>query len=98
MTEFDSVEYKKLREEFIKVSKRILKDNISTVDDTLRTYRNDIIVVHDALIAYIAHFYPEFDITSKQKYKNELIYIRRKVVACFEKLGFQNFYASNLGF
>lgn len=86
MTEFVKDEYKKLKEEFIRVSKRILKQDISKVEETLRTYRTDIVTVHDALIGYIKHFYGGFDTPTKVKYKGELVYIRRKIVRCFEVL------------
>lgn len=89
MSEFDRDQYKNLKEEFIRVSKRIIKENLSTVPATLQKYRADIIIVHNALMSYIIHFYPKFDIPHKQQYKNELIYIRRKIIDCFEKLNIE---------
>lgn len=56
MSEFDKEQYKHLKEEFLKVSKRILKENLGTVPATLNKYKADIINVHNALMNYIIHY------------------------------------------
>lgn len=89
MTEFKTKIYKKLEEEFVLVSKRILKTNISTNEETLHQYKLDIINTHNALIRYISYYYSKFDTATKTVYKTNLIQIRQRIIRCFENLQFQ---------
>lgn len=86
MTEFDSDRYKELKEEFIRVSKRVLKENISTNPETLAKYKHDIVIEYNALINYINNYYLLFPRDKKIKYKNELIDHRTRLNRCFKKL------------
>lgn len=87
MTEFDQGTYKQLKDDFVLVSKRILKENLSKNPETLKKYKREIINEHNCLLSYIIHYYGDFDTQHKIKYKTELIYIRKKITACFENLG-----------
>lgn len=86
MTELDTKVYKDLKEEFIRVSKKIIKEKLSKNGSKLEEYKSEIIISHNALINYIKHFYPQLDVENKVKYRDELKYIRGKIIKCFEYL------------
>lgn len=86
MTEYNNDTYKELKEEYVRISKRILKERISTVESTLEAYKVDIVASHNVLITYVKTFYSQFDAPTKRIFKTELIQIRDRIKRCFEKL------------
>lgn len=77
---------KKLKDEFVLVAKRILKEQLSTNPNTLKDYERDIIAAHDKYVSYVSRFYYQLKVDDQKKVKDELIYIRDKTIACFKNL------------
>lgn len=71
---------------FRSISKRILKENLSTNEQTLSQYKVDIIGAHNHFINYVTSKYELSTPESKAIYKEGLIWLRSKIRECFEKL------------
>lgn len=85
--DFDDEIFKTYKNEFIKATKKVLKQNISKNPDTLSKTENEIVELHDKIAAYISPFFDLFDNKHKAHYRSELIYIRDKTLKCFGALG-----------
>lgn len=78
--------YSQLKDEFLKVKKRILKKELSTNPVKLNEYASDIIIAHDKIVVFISEFYANLSIDDKTYFREELIYIRDKTIECFGRL------------
>lgn len=83
---FDAKQFKKLKEDFIKATKKVLKEKISKNPEKLKEYEQEIIELHDAISNYIAPYYDNFNDTDRAFYRNELVHIRDKTIKCFGAL------------
>lgn len=84
---FDDEIFKTYKHEFIKATKKVLKQDISKNPDTLSKTESEIVKLHDKIAAYISPFFDTFDNKLKAHYRSELIYIRDKTLKCFGALG-----------
>lgn len=88
---------KKLKEEFVLVAKRILKEQLSTNPVTLKEYERDIIKAHNNFVTYVSTFYGRLEKEEDKKFvKGELLYIRGKTKACFTNLNLIFEFPANL--
>lgn len=79
-------EYQRLKNEFIRVKKRIIKKNLSKNPAKLAEYKSDIIAAHDAIIEYVAQIIRTLDDAEGTYFREELVYIRDKTIDCFGRL------------
>lgn len=75
-----------LKTEFIKVAKRILKENLSTNPETLETYRIDIVTAYNDCINYVVKINSQLSESKQNSAYTELTYIKNKFTECLEKL------------
>ena len=80
MTEINTTLFENLKRDFQKICKRIIKTNLSKIESKLDEYESDIVNAHNALISYIRHYYKDLDNEGKIKYRDELKYIRNKII------------------
>lgn len=78
--------FENLKAEFILVTKRIIKEKLSTNPDTLSRYYLEIVDIHDTIVSFVVKFFNSLDNTNRAYFRNELIYIRDKTLQCFGKL------------
>lgn len=86
MSSIDVQRYKNLREEFLKVCKRVLKENLTTNQTKHREYLNDLVLAYNEIISYVAGFYDTLDASSKDNFRENWIYFGEKVSAVYKKL------------
>lgn len=79
-------QFKDLKDEFLKITKRILKDNISKVPETLQTFEIDIIRAYNNISELLDAQFSNLVAEEQQFFRSEIIYIREKIVLCFGKL------------
>lgn len=79
-------EYSVAKEKYIRVGKRILKEKLSTVPATLKSYRTDIIAAHNNIVTILKKYYDQLPTTDKEYYSEELNYFKRKTTECFQRL------------
>lgn len=85
--QFSSSLYKELKEEFNKVSKRILKDKISTNPVKLEEYELDIKASYTRLSEYASTHYESLDTPSQAIVRSDLLSLRDRLTRCFARLG-----------
>lgn len=83
---FDAKLFEKYKKDFIKATKKVLKEKISKNPEKLKEYETEIIKLHDVISAYIAPYYDKFNSNDQAIYRNELVYIRDKTLKCFGAL------------
>lgn len=83
----DANVYKEYKTEYLKSTKKVLKNKISTNPEKLKEYEKEIIATHNKILNYDDLHFDTLDHTSKRYYRNELIYLRDKTNKCFGKIG-----------
>lgn len=78
-----------LKNEFIKVAKRILKENISKDPNTLNTYKIDIIIAYNNSISYANSIWSNLTESEQNTVYSELLYIKTKFKECLGKLKYK---------
>lgn len=78
--------FKHLKTEFINVTKRILKKNITRNRDKLDEYKRDIIQAYNDLTKYVDKCYNKINDETLDYFRDEIIKIREKLSKCFGKL------------
>lgn len=86
MSSIDSAHYTFLKDEFRKVCKRVLKENLSSNPAKHREYLTDLANTFNAIITYVADFYDSFDTHTKNSFREEWIYFRDKTLLVYGKL------------
>lgn len=81
-----SDEYRELKSQFTKCAKRILKENISTIPETLHKYEKDIIEAYNNIILLIRNIYEELNADGQGFCIKELQYFREKLLKAFGRL------------
>lgn len=79
-------EYNVAKENYIRVAKRIIKEKLSTVPETLTGYRIDIIKAHNDIVNIIKKHYKELPSVDRVYFTGELKYIGEKTNECFQRL------------
>lgn len=80
------------KENFVLVSKRILKSELSSNPETLARYKTEIIEAHDRFIRYVKNLYKLLNPTDyelEEEYVAAIIYVRAKLLECLTRLGFE---------
>lgn len=85
MAAFNVAKLKELKEAFTKVTKRVLKKNISRNSEKLEKYECSI-TTYNTIIGYVAHYYNDLNAADRETIRDELLRIRDKLVGCFQKL------------
>lgn len=96
MSTFKPDTHRKLKEEFIKQTKLVLKEQISKNPDKLQEYKVKIIEAFNNYIQYIFTFYNLFDSVNKKEINSEIVTQREKLSRCFGALGIKNSLPQNL--
>lgn len=78
--------YENLKENFVKVCKRILKENLTQNRHKHIEYLHDLIESFNAAVDYLAKRYSRYDERQMQTAVNECKYFRGKVLNCYQKL------------
>lgn len=86
MSNIDVRHYRNLKEEFGRVCKRVLKENLTTNPIKHREYLTDLATAYNAIISYIADFYDSFDAQTKEDFRTEWIAFRDKILRVYGKL------------
>lgn len=94
-------DYNTVRDEFLKVCKRILKENLTTNRIKHVEYLHDLIETFNDSVNHLATRYPRYSEDNRLAAINECKYLRGKIVNCFRKLNIQeslpvNSYFANL--
>lgn len=84
--EYNADNFKTLKGEFKKVTKRVLKKNISKNPDKLEEYETDLIQTYNDIIEYVAEYYNGLDATVRETVRTDLLHIRDNLASCFQKL------------
>lgn len=76
------------KEKFILVSKRILKENLTTNVETLKAYQTDIVKAYNGVIAIAKKHFLDQRVSDKQREElTELVtYVHEKFVLCLHNL------------
>lgn len=74
-------EYTEFKEEFRKVTKRILKERLTTNRNI-----KYLIEAYNGVFIYVSKFYNSFDQRTKATFNEELDYFNKRLKLCFEKL------------
>lgn len=86
MSEFDVRLFKNLKENFINVTKRVLKKNITTNQTKLTEYRSDVPLAYNEVVEYIAKHWNKLHEDDKVVLKKDINYLRCKLMQCCGKL------------
>lgn len=78
--------YNKLRAEFLKVCKRVCKEDLTTNRDKHREYLTELVRSYNDIIGYVSTIFESLDTETKKKFRDEWIYIRDKVNAVYGRL------------
>lgn len=79
--------YENLKQEYLKICKRILKNEISTNEDTLKKYKLDIFEAYNSIIKYLKNI--NYSNLSEEKIiyiDSEKKYIKEKLIKCMQNL------------
>lgn len=79
-------QYANLREQFLKVCKRVCKENLTRNRDKHREYLNDLVTSYNKIIRYVHSFYESLDTETRASFRTDWIYYRDKVQAVYGKL------------
>lgn len=79
-------EFNVLKENFLKVCKRVLKENLTQNRVKHVEYLHDLIDSYNSAIRFIAANYPGYDIDLKKGAIDECKYLRGKIIKCYQKL------------
>lgn len=85
MSLIDKNEYKRLKNNFLTVAKRVLKENLSTNPAKLKEYEIDLVSTYNEILTYVGIYFDNLT-TERSYYREELIYIRDKIQKCFGRL------------
>lgn len=80
------IEFSVLKENFLKVCKRVLKENLTQNRVKHVEYLHDLIESYNSSVKFIGRNYPRYDNDTKKSAIEECKYLRGKVVKCFSKL------------
>lgn len=86
MSQFDVKVFKKLKEDFINVTKRVLKKNITTNQTKLAEYRRDVPSAYNLVVVYIAEHWNNLNESDQRVLGKEIDYLRGKLMQCCGKL------------
>lgn len=75
-----------LKNNFIKNTKKVLKENVSTNQDTLNRYKKEITESYNAYITFVASIYHNTTTNEKTFLSEQLRYVRTKLNQCYGKL------------
>lgn len=78
--------YDNLKENFLKVCKRVLKENLTQNRIKHIEYLHDLIESFNEAVSYLAQRYPRYSESQMQTAVNECKYFRGKVLNCYKKL------------
>lgn len=78
--------YDNLKENFLKVCKRVLKENLTQNRIKHIEYLHDLIESFNEAVSYLAQRYPRYSESQMQTAVNEYKYFRGKVLNCYKKL------------
>lgn len=78
--------YLNLKSEFLRVTKRILKRDLTSNKEKHIEYLTDLAKTYNEIISYIASGYSVLDQETKESYRNEWIYLRDKILRCYGRL------------
>lgn len=78
--------YNNLRTEFLKVCKRVCKEDLTTNRNKHIEYLTELVRTYNDIITYVSTFYQTLDTETKKLFRDDWIYIRDKVNAVYGKL------------
>lgn len=78
--------FKKFKNEFLAIVKRILKRDISKNPTKLKEYETDVIGTYNDAVGLIDEYFETLNEDEKIYFKSEVLYIREKLLLCFGKL------------
>lgn len=79
---------KEEKDKFLLVAKRILKENLTSNEETLNVYKDDIITAYNKTITFVIKFSSTDRTSDKTKtdLKRFATYVREKILLCFGNL------------
>lgn len=83
---FSNGKFNKLKSNFVKATKKVLKENIPSNEEELREYEKEITLLHNKVINYVSNYFTNFNEIDKTYYRKELVHIRDKTNKCFGRL------------
>lgn len=83
---YSADDFKTLKGEFKKVTKRVLKKNISKNPEKLEEYETDLIKTYNDIITYVAHYYNDLDQNIQETIRTDLLRLRDNLASSFQKL------------
>lgn len=83
LSEASKNELKILKDNFLKVTKRVLKEKVSINPDKLKQYEQDLIKHYNEFISCICTIFAQSNQQTKATLKELFIYIRDKAIRCF---------------
>lgn len=89
-------EFKKFKGDFVAVTKRILKKELSTNPETLKKYETDLKLSFNALVEFTSSFYTQCNTRSQQQIRSDLIYARDRLIRSFGRLNIEIKVSTNL--
>lgn len=89
--------YKTNKADFIRATKRILKENVPSNVETLEAIKLDIIDSYNNFIVISAQLHPKLDTKSKKVILTDFHICREKLIKCFSALNCEYFISSDFG-
>lgn len=86
MSAFNKETYDKLVQSFLNATKCVLKENISTNQNTLKSYEVNLVKTFNELASYIDVRYDDFNKQEQDQLENIFNSYRKKLVESFKKL------------
>ena len=86
MSNYIAATHANLKNDFVKQTKLVLKQNISTNPVKLKEYKQKIINAYNEYIEYLAPYFEHFDSTNREDLTNEINAQRDKLKRCYEAL------------
>lgn len=78
--------FNELKDEFRKIIKRILKQDLSSNACTLKKYETDLIDIYNKLAHFVDSRYTHLSQEIREKFRSEILYVREKTILCFGRL------------
>lgn len=82
----ETKQLKELQNDFDKVTKKVIKRNVSKNPEKLKEYQEDLIKTYNNFIKVARDHFSQSTIENKLRIRNLFIKIREKLILCFEKL------------
>lgn len=96
MSRFSATKFKELKDAFLRVTKRVLKKEISKNPEKIAEYKRDLKDTYNAIVIYIGENYSSLHVDNKDIIRKEITFIRYKLLRCFGKLGCNSELSENL--